>query len=257
MYRRNSKAFHVFELDDLLTNIQLGNYARKDIHHKDLVKVFRQALNLCDRFVVSTENLAEEYAKYKDDIVVVQNRLERAKWGDLSGKRRQGRKPRVGWAGSVTHAADLVIIADVVKALKDEVEWVFMALKPKDTDNIVEFHAGVPIEEYPAKLASLNLDLALAPLEDVPFNHAKSHLRLLEFGVLGYPVICTDITPYRGPYPVTRVKNRFKDWVDAIREHVADMDELAKRGDALRDHVNTHWILEDHLDDWLKAWLPS
>jgi ADP-heptose:LPS heptosyltransferase/GT2 family glycosyltransferase len=257
MYRRNSKAFHVFELDDLLTNIQLGNFARKKLHHKDLIKIFRQALNLCDRFVVSTENLAEEYSKYKDDIVVVQNRLERAKWGGLSGKRRQGRKPRVGWAGSQTHEADLAIIADVVKALKDDVEWVFMALQPKGTENMVEFHAGVPIEEYPAKLANLNLDLALAPLEDVPFNHAKSHLRLLEYGALGFPVICTDITPYRGAYPVTRVKNRFKDWVDAIREHVSDMDELARRGDTLCDYINANWMLEDNLDTWLKAWLPS
>lgn len=257
IYRRNSKAFHIFELDDLLTNIQLGNYARKLLHHKDLLKVFRQALNLCDRFVVSTENLAEEYAKYKDDIVVVQNRIERAKWGGLVPKRRQGRKPRVGWAGSLNHEADLAIIADVVKALKNEVEWVFMALQPKGSENIVEFHAGVPIDEYPAKLASLNLDLALAPLEDVPFNHAKSHLRLLEYGVLGYPVICTDITPYRGVYPVTRVKNRYKDWVDAIREHISDMDELALRGDVLRDHINAKWVLEDHLDEWLKAWLPG
>ncbi len=257
MYRRNSKAFHVFELDDLFTNIQLGNSARREVHHKDLVKVFRQALNQCDRFVVSTDILAEEYSKYKNEIVVVQNRLERAKWGGLSGKRRQGRKPRVGWAGSTTHDADLAIIADVVKALKDEVEWVFMALQPKGAENMVEFHAGVPIGEYPAKLASLNLDLALAPLEDVPFNHAKSHLRLLEYGVLGYPVICTDITPYRGPYPVTRVRNRYKDWLDAIREHISDMDELARRGDALRDHVKANWILEDHLDDWLKAWLPN
>jgi hypothetical protein len=106
------------------------------------------------------------------------------------------------------------------------------------------------------KLASLDLDLAVAPLEDVPFNHAKSHLRLLEYGVLGYPVVCTDLTPYRGAYPVTRVPNRFKDWVEAIRSHVADRDELARRGDALREHIHANWILEDHLDVWERAWLP-
>lgn len=102
-------------------------------------------------------------------------------------------------------------------------------------------------------LASLALDLAVAPLEDVPFNHAKSHLRILEYGILGYPVIATDITPYRGAFPIIRA-NRFKDWVDAIREHVSDRDELARRGDALREHITENWMLEDHLDQWLKAW---
>jgi GT2 family glycosyltransferase/glycosyltransferase involved in cell wall biosynthesis len=257
LYRRNSNAFQVFELDDLMTNIQLGNQARQGYLDKDLVKRFRLALDMCDRFVVSTDYLAQEFRKFKSEIRVAQNCIERAKWGGFAPKRRLGRKPRVGWAGSVTHEADLAIVADVVKALADEVEWVFFGLCPEGVRKQVEYHAGVPIDDYPAKLASLNLDLAIAPLEDVPFNHGKSHLRLLEYGVLGYPVICTDITPYRGAYPVTRVKNRFKDWVEAIRAHVTDMDELARQGDALRDHINANWMLEDNLDSWLGAWLPA
>lgn len=257
LYRRNSNAFRVFELDDLMTNIQLGNQARQGYLDKDLVKRFRQALDMCDRFVVSTDFLAQEFLKFKTEIRVAQNYIERAKWDGLAPKRRQGRKPRVGWAGSVTHEADLAIVADVVKTLADEVDWVFLGLCPEGVRKQVEYHAGVPIGDYPAKLASLNLDLAIAPLEDVPFNHGKSHLRLLEYGVLGYPVVCTDITPYRGAYPVTRVKNRFKDWVEAIRALVSDMDELARQGDALRDYISANWMLEDNLDSWLDAWLPS
>jgi len=255
-YFTHYKGFRVFELDDLMTNIQIGNQARKGYQSKDLVKRFRKALDMCDRFVVSTEYLADEYRKYKSDIFVAPNTIERAKWGGFMPSRRVGRKPRVGWAGSNSHKNDLALIVDVVKALKDEVEWVFMGLCPEGVRPLVEYHAAVPIEQYPAKLASLNLDLALAPLEDVPFNHAKSHLRLLEYGILGFPVVCTDITPYRGAYPATRVRNRFKDWVEAIREHISDLDELARRGDAMRDHIERHWILEDNLDTWLKAWLP-
>jgi hypothetical protein len=35
------------------------------------------------------------------------------------------------------------------------------------------------------------------------------------------------------------------------------MDELARRGDTLCDYINANWMLEDNLDTWLKAWLPS
>jgi GT2 family glycosyltransferase/SAM-dependent methyltransferase/glycosyltransferase involved in cell wall biosynthesis len=258
-YVRNSQAFRVFEIDDLITNVPIKN-PRKSVFvaNKDLHKHFRKGIGMCNRLVVSTEYLAEEYKGYTDEVMVVQNYMERAVWGDFKPLRRQGAKARVGWAGSVTHHGDLDLIIDVVKATVDEVDWVFFGMCPDELKPLIaEFHPAVKLEDYPAKLASLNLDLAVAPLEDVPFNHGKSHLRLLEYGVLGYPVVCTDITPYRGNYPVTRVPNKFKNWVDAIREHVADLDELARRGDALRDHIQANWMLEDNLDAWLKAWLPS
>ncbi len=82
----------------------------------------------------------------------------------------------------------------------------------------------MPIDRYPAKLASLKLDLALAPLEHNVFNECKSNLRLLEYGACGFATICTDIVPYQGDLPVTRVRNRHKDWADAIRMHLADLD---------------------------------
>ena len=258
-YVRNSKAFRVFEIDDLITNVPIKNPRKSHfVASKDLHKHFRKAISLCDRLVVSTDYLAQEYQGYTDEVVAVPNFLERAVWGDFQPSRRQSAKPRVGWAGSPTHHGDLDIIVDVVKVTAGEVDWVFFGMCPDELKPLVaEFHPPVTLDAYPAKLASLNLDLAVAPLEDVPFNHGKSHLRLLEYGVLGYPVVCTDITPYRGAYPVTRVPNKFKDWVDAIREHVADLDELARRGDALRDHIRDNWMLEDNLDVWLRAWLPS
>ncbi|OYY95894.1 MAG: hypothetical protein B7Y41_01015 [Hydrogenophilales bacterium 28-61-23] len=257
-YIRHSQAFRVYEIDDLITNIPIRSIRKKHfVEQKDLHKRFRKGISLCHRFIVSTEFLAEEYKGYCADIVVVQNYIERSRWGKLQPERMHRKKARVGWAGSVTHDGDLAVIFDVVKATAKEVDWVFLGMCPANIrPYVAEFHAGVALDEYPAKLASLDLDLAVAPLEDVPFNHGKSHLRLLEYGVLGYPVICTDLTPYRGDYPVTRVSNRFKDWVDAIRGHVADRDELARRGDALRDYINANWILEDNLDVWAKAWLP-
>lgn len=257
-YVRHSKALRVYEIDDLITNIPIRNIRKQYfVEQKDLHKRFRKGLSMCDRFIVSTDYLAEQYKGYNADIRVVPNYIERERWGKLRPNRRHGARPRVGWAGSVTHDGDLAVIADVVKATAMEVDWVFLGMCPDAIrPHVAEFHPGVSLDAYPAKLASLDLDLAVAPLEDVPFNHGKSHLRLLEYGVLGYPVVCTDFTPYRGDYPVTRVPNRFKDWVEAIRSHVADRDELARRGDALREYIHAHWILEEHLDVWRKAWLP-
>ena len=251
---RYSKAFRVFEIDDLITNLPLKSVHRAHIH-KDITKRFRKAAGLCNRLVVATEPLAKAYAGFSDEVVVCPNYLERARWGELRPARAERSRPRVGWAGGIGHAGDLELIVDVVRETAAEVDWVFFGMCPPELKDVVrEFHTGIPLDQYAPKLASLDLDLAVAPLEQNAFNEAKSHLRLLEYGVLGYPVICSDLTPYQGDFPVTRVANRFRDWVRAIRDAVAEPQALRAQGDALRDKVLAHWMLEDHLDDWLRAW---
>ena len=253
---RYHRAFRVFEIDDLITNLPVKSVHKKQMH-KDIAKRFRKAAGLCQRLVVATEPLAQAYAGFADEVVVCPNHVEGARWGHLQPARAERARPRVGWAGGVGHTGDLELIADVVRDTAKDVDWVFFGMCPDSLKGVVkEFHPGVPLDQYAAKLAALDLDLAVAPLEDNPFNDAKSHLRLLEYGILGYPVICSDLAPYQGDFPVTRVANRYRDWLRAIREAVSDRDALRAQGDALRDKVRAEWVLEDHLDRWMKAWTP-
>lgn len=255
---RFSRAFKVAELDDYLPNIPLKS-AHKGAMPKDILKTMRESLKLVDRFVVSTAPLAEALAGLHPDIRVVENHLPPRWWGDLRAQRRRGDKPRVGWGGGAGHRGDLELITDVIKTLADEVDWIFFGMCPDNIRPYVrEFHEGVSIEDYPARLAALDLDLALAPLEDNLFNRCKSNLRLLEYGACGFPVVCSDIQPYQGSLPVTRVKPRFRDWVDAIRMHTSDLDAAAKAGDALREVVLRDWMLDQkHAAFWLSQWLPD
>jgi O-antigen biosynthesis protein len=257
--KRHSPAFRIYELDDYISHIPMKSVHRKEMD-TDIKKRLRHAVSMVDRFVVSTEPLAEQLSGLHGDIRVVMNRLPTSWWLGLpASERRAGPKPRVGWGGGSSHTGDLELIADVVRELAGEVDWVFFGMCPEKLRPYVhEFHTGVHINEYPAKLASLNLDLALAPLEDNIFNACKSNLRLLEYGACGFPVICSDIICYRSDLPVTRVKNRFRDWTNAIRMHLSDMDATAAAGDALRDAVHRDWMLTgQHLVDWRKAWLPD
>ncbi|WP_336366995.1 glycosyltransferase [Marinobacter sp. C2H3] len=246
----------VYELDDYLPNLPMKS-AYRDAMPRDILKSLRRAVRHVDRFVVSTAPLAEALEGMHPDIRVVENRLPVDWWGGVSSLRQRGARPRVGWAGGMGHTGDLELIADVVRDLADEVEWVFFGMCPESLRPFVaEYHDGIDIQDYPRKLASLNLDLALAPLEDNLFNRCKSNLRLLEYGVCGYPVICSDVLPYRrAGLPVTRVKNRYKDWMDAIRERLANLDDLAREGDGLQQAVRADWMLEGQaLADWRKAW---
>lgn len=255
---RFSTCFKVAELDDYLPNVPLKSIHKKQVP-SDILKVMRESLKQVDRFIVSTSALANSLSDMHSDIRVVENHLPIPWWGSLGAKRRQGKRPRVGWGGGSSHRGDLEMVADVVRTLANEVEWVFLGMCPAALRPFVhEFHTGVHIEDYPKKLASLDLDVAIAPLEENLFNHCKSNLRLLEFGACGFPVVCSDITPYQGNLPVTRVKPRFKDWVDAIRMHTHDLDAAAAAGDALRNAVYRDWMLDEkHAAFWLSQWLPD
>ncbi|MDQ7989672.1 MAG: glycoside hydrolase family 99-like domain-containing protein [Candidatus Dactylopiibacterium sp.] len=257
-YREFTNAQLVFELDDYLPGLP-SRSVHKEGMLPNVQRNLRRAFDLCHRVVVSTDALRETLRGLHEDIVVLPNYLPVPTWSEIAPReaREPRARPRVGWAGGLGHTGDLRLIADVVRQLADQVDWVFFGLLPEGVSQYVaEYHPGVGIVDYPASLAGLDLDLALAPLEDNTFNECKSNLRLLEYGICAYPVIASDITPYRCGLPVTLVRNRHKDWVKAIQEKLSDRDALRREGLALQAAVRAQWMLEgDNLARWRQGWL--
>ncbi len=251
-YKKFNSVFKVFDMDDLKTNLPDTN-SRKKSMYKDMKYRLRRALGLCDRLVVSTEPLKDAYGHWIDDVVVVPNRLQKSRWLTHEIALNDRDKPRVGWAGAQQHHGDLRILIDVIKATYKEIDWVFFGMCLDELrPYIAEEHPFVSPNDYPAKLASLKLDLAVAPLEQNPFNEAKSNLRLLEYGIMGWPIVCSDIYPYRGA-PVTTLRDNSSEWVDAIMDKVSNRDVACLEGQRLKKWVVDNWMLEDHLDEWLVA----
>ncbi len=250
------RPFTVYAQDDLITDMDASNPFRKDIPANARARL-QYALKRCDRLVVSTDFLAEAYRNFVPDIRVVPNRLEQAPWLPLRSLRRTCKKPRIGWAGGTTHQGDLLLLKEIIENTRDEADWVFFGMCPEEIRPLIaEYHNLVKFSEYPAYLASLNLDLAVAPLAQTPFNRGKSNLRLLEYGILGIPVVCTDIEPYRNG-PAFRVTNMAAEWTDAVRALIHDPEARGREGDAMRRWVLEKYLLENHLEEWLEVHLPS
>lgn len=175
----------------------------------------------------------------------------------LNSLKRTSKKPRIGWAGGTTHEGDLILLKEIIEQTRNEADWIFFGMCPDDIRPLLaEYHELIPFDQYPAHLASLNIDIAVAPLAKTPFNQGKSNLRLLEYGVLGIPVVCTDIDPYQNS-PACRVENTAKAWIEALRERIYDADAREREGAAMRDWFTRSYILEEHSEEWVRAHLPG
>lgn len=257
-YKQFTKTCRIFSLDDLLTETPRYNPAQKTIP-RDITALLKRTLQFCDRLIVSTEPLREFFRKKNlvDEVVLIPNSIDPTLWTEFVPVKRQGSKPRVGWAGALQHHGDLRCLLDVVRDTAATVDWVFLGMCPEELRPYIrEFHPFVPLADYPAKLAGLHLDLAVAPLEANSFNEAKSNLRLLEYGVLGIPVVASNVYPYRDS-PAKLVENTSSAWTEAIRERIHDPDATEREGQALEQWVRTHFLLDRHLPAWFAALMPS
>lgn len=256
LYALSNRPFLVYTLDDLLTNLAESNPFRKNIPADNRSRL-KYALARCDRMVVSTPFLAESYRHLISDIRIVPNRLQQELWLPLHSRKRTGKKPRIGWAGGTTHHGDLILLKETIEQTRDEADWIFFGMCPDEIlPLVVEYHPIGALAEYPARLAALNLDIAVAPLAQIPFNQGKSNLRLLEYGILGIPVVCTDIDPYQNS-PACCVANTVEAWTKALRDRIHDADAREREGAALRQWVLQGYLLENHLEEWLSAHLPD
>lgn len=240
----------IFSLDDWLLELP-GYNPFSRTNYPDMAQRVRYALGHCDRLIVPTRKLAEYYAPYVSDIRVVPNHIPRTLLGPVR-EPRSGRL-RVGWSGAPQHAGDLDWLAPVVRATRDDYQWVFFGQKPADLSaDECEFHSAVSLRDYFEKLGRLDLDLAIAPLSDNAFNRGKSHLKLLEYASLGLPVVCTDCDAYREA-PARKLDNAPDLWIDELTRLAGQPEARGELAGSLRQWVEQRHVLEDHLDDWGRA----
>lgn len=241
-------------IDDLWTALPDDNPVSRMIP-ADVEKRLRYAAMLSDTLVFTTKRLREFLSFGHDNTHVIPNALPEWIWDSLRPRSRaRGEKLRIGWAGATQHGGDLAFLVEVVEATSEKVDWVFLGMGPEPLrERVRSVQPMVPFSDYPATLAGLGLDMAIAPLAVNDFNRCKSQLKLLEYGALGIPVVAADLEPYRGsPAPLARPDDA-GDWIEKIRELVDNEEKRRWIGDNLHRWVKTNHMCRHRRKEWMNA----
>ena len=224
---------------------------------KEHLNKIKENLASFDRVIVGSEALAEQYGRVHHDIQFLPTYLPHF-WNDLALTGRVSDKPRVGCITLDLSDEDIELVYNVIRDFSNHVTWVFLGnYPPKLKPFIHEYHRYHGFTHYPQQLASLNLDFAIAPLADNNTNRTRSNIRLLELGICGIPVICSDVLCYKGRLSVNLVKNRYKDWSAAMNQYIHDVDSARTVGAVLKGEVQENWMLnQKNLEIIKKIWLP-
>jgi GT2 family glycosyltransferase len=266
-------AFFVFEIDDALSAVPESSWHRPYMT-PNIDSKLRRAIALCDVVTVTTEDLREHMLSICEPgtrVRLVPNMLGKDELELVTQVRKEilampptqptsSDKLRVGWGGGIGHAGDLALLNEVFLALKDEVEWVFLGMEPETPPNVTKsFMGATSPERYLPSLAAINVDLIVAPLEDNLFNRCKSNLRLIEAGICNYPVIASSVAPYlTDSPPVFSYANTTDEWVSSIRAFKAlSPEQRAQHATALHQWVKSRYIMDDHVEKRVLAWLPE
>ena len=251
--QKMSKAFKVLEVDCFLPALE-GPLASDQQRGWDAL---RQAARHVDRIIVPTQALADVLQGVHADIRVVESRLGKH-WLNLPEAQRLPGKPRVGCAFDNRQHSSGLLLDGLVRQFAEQVEWVLWGEVPMHLRPLAkEVHDG-QLQDKPAIMASLNLDIALVMLGDSTFDRCASALPLLQMGACGYAVICSDVQALHGPYQVARVANNLHAWSQALTEHLEQPQATRQKGAKLRQQVIERGLLDDaHLQTWHAAWMPG
>jgi glycosyltransferase involved in cell wall biosynthesis len=245
----------VFDIDDDNWNWQKGT---QQYEYWTEERLYQMEQNIILASVVTTpsERFAEYLRQLNRNVVVIPNSVPI--WLTRILPPRSDRPFVIGWEGAPHHISDLTLIWEAVFKFmlrhSDVQFWLwgpnhFEELPPQLESRIRCFPWQRSVPDY---YRSLDMDVALAPLLNSPFNETKSAIRVQEHSALGIPVIASPTLAYQGY--LQHGSNGFfaeeaSDWLDALELLYSNLFMRRKMGDRGRELARL-WTTEVMAPAW-------
>jgi len=258
----------VNDIDDWFEGLDPANRAFHSTHPKRNPENnrdhFRHAMAAGSLITASTEYLAARYRqRVRCPVLVLRNAI-RGEDFPRQEIRDRSSELLVGWVGAVSwRSGDLETLQGVLGPwlrehgsrfvhhaanVRDPApSWTLLGL---EEDLVEGWKPMVPPQVYGRELLK-GFDIGLVPLSDVPFNHAKSWIKGLEYAAAGIPFVAADTVEYRA-LGAGLIARRARDWRRAL-DTLADPERRRSERErglaaAAAQDITVRWV------DWEKAY---
>lgn len=245
------------------------------IHHPDRVKLNYAKAQIpiltgmvqATALTVTTPYLADQLRKYNTNIFILPNYLDDSLW-EFNPPQVEpiGDKIRIIFMGTVTHVPDLEMLKPAFRALAMKypglLEFVFYGANLKFEENIPATITNCQSEtfvyaDYVKVALAQKANIAIAPVEDIPYNHCKSSIKYFEYTAMGLPGVYSRVTPYSSV--VEEGKNGFtastiNEWIDSLSQLIENPQLRERMTLAAQETVRRDWLLSDHAHLWSETY---
>ena len=256
--------------DDLFTPFSSDQLARRAPNAPSAVQLEAEraacvwVLERCAGVTVSTQYLASVVRRFTAaPVEVVPNAID-AQWFErlVPLGRRTVPGLTIGWAGGHRPGPDFTAMAVAWGRLArryPRVTFVVQGSQNREIARHVPAHRLHPLPwmtvfDYPHGL--LNIDIGCCPLEDRPFNRAKTPIKAWEYALCGAAVVASP-TVYQRVIDHGRsgaVVATADEWEEALSRLVEDEDRRRATAAALKADVLAKWSLKQNYWRWPAAW---
>lgn len=244
--------------------------------------ILSAALSFTSAIVTSTKPLADYYKNFlkqvygiNKKIYVAPNCVEPAEWNFPVARKKDNDGITIGWAGSITHNADLKMVVPAMNRLMKEfktLKWVLVGgvegskvaeiFKDMDDPNLdrIEIKGGtLAWEGFPELLGSQGWDIGICPLVDNEFNRGKSHIKWMEYSLLGIPTVASKTFPYFSSIQGTKtiqegytgyLAKNSEEWYEKLKALINSEELRKKVGAQAREIVSKEWSYSQHGSKW-------
>lgn len=255
----------VVDIDDLHDELHETNLAYSSTDPKKSKEsnrdIYSEIIKQADALICSTPFIEGYYKKKypQKPIFVVRNAIDIDRWKRLKAVKRQ---PIVGWLGATPwRSMDLEQVQPFLNDYLNSrnarfhhaghIPWgppahLRLGLNP----DICSVSPMVPLYDLPNVYA--NFDIGIVPLNDIPFNRAKSFIKGVEYAAAGIPFVASDLPEYRhlASAGVGRVASCREEWeyhLDSFLDLSAREEESQRARTIIKkqfsiDHTAEQWI---------------
>ena len=257
----------VVDIDDFHADLHPDNVAAKGTDpmlNPDVNRQFHeQVIEAADMITVSTPFLLDYYAERHPCVRLIRNGIDFTRYSRI--RDRAGWQPTIGWVGAIPwRSGDLETLRDWLPAfigehdlrvhhsghLDDDPEhfWTKTGVKQSRMSTL----QAALILDYPTLFTGF--EVGIVPLNDIPFNHAKSTIKGLEYAASGIPFVAAATPEYirLAELGIGRVASTPEEWV----KHLTDLlDPGVRKREAAtqRALVSREFSMRDRGAEWSTA----